>query len=427
MSMADDPWTLTPQAPAGLPAIPVAAPAAVSHADDGPAPEPEPTPEIVPEPASEPEPVPVPAVADAGPVGETTERMEPVAAPGPVEAGGTAALADVSDPADDADGTTAVRTAGRVRPDRRLAVGIVAAALLACACAGGVAAVRAHMRSSALESARASCSQAVTARDRTWRSLASVLEGKDTATAKKLKAVDLEKSDSGLPARLRTMLDAASKATRPALSCSAGDTDVLDATRARADGQRATWERERGDIDALVSSMLASRSARALTDAKGAYSKSAATGRSLLASARGKVADASTLTALEHALDAKPGTTAESLETAATAIDRAAAAVRASMDAKAKADKAKADKAEAEAQAGRSTTGQDTDTDTGARAATPQWDAPQATQTPRTQVPRAATPEAGSGSSGSGSGSAPSWSVPAPSGDGSLGDRDPGL
>ncbi|MEF2735833.1 MAG: hypothetical protein U0N15_01205 [Bifidobacterium choerinum] len=425
MSMADDPWTLTPQAPAGLPAIPVAAPAAVSHADDGPAPEPEPepTPEIVPEPASEPEPVPVPAVADAGPVGETTERMEPVATPGPVEAVGTAALADAADPADDADGTTAVRTAGRVRPDRRLAVGIVAAALLACACAGGVAAVRAHMRSSALESARASCSQAVASRDRTWRSLASVLEGKDTATAKKLKAVDLEKSDSGLPARLRTMLDAASKATRPALSCSAGDTDVLDATRARADGQRAAWERERGDIDALVSSMLASRSARALTDAKGAYSKSAATGRSLLASARGKVADASTLTALEHALDAEPGTTAESLGTAATAIDRAAAAVRASMDAKTKADKAKADKAEAEAQAGRSTTGQDT----GARAATPQWDAPQATQTPRTQAPRAATPEAGSGSSGSGSESAPSWSVPAPSSDGSLGDRDPGL
>lgn len=412
MSMADDPWTLTPQAPAGLPAIPVAAPAAVSHADDGPAPEPEPTPGIVPEPASEPEPV---------PVGVTAVRMEPVAAPGPVEAGGTAALADVSDPADDADGTTAVRTAGRVRPDRRLAVGIVAAALLACACAGGVAAVRAHMRSSALESARASCSQAVASRDRAWDSLSSTVDGKDTATAKALKAVDLEKSDSGLPARLRTMLDAASKATRPALSCSAGDTDVLDATRARADGQRATWERERGDIDALVSSMLASRSARALTDAKGAYSASSAAGRSLLASARGKVADASTLTALEHALDAEPGTTAESLGTAATAIDRAAVAVRASMDAKTKADKAKADKAEAEAQAGRSTTGQDT----GARAAMPQWDAPQATQTPRTQAPLAATPDTGSGSSDSGS--APSWSVPAPSSDGSLGDRDPGL
>lgn len=414
MSMADDPWTLTPQAPAGLPDIPVAAPAALNPADE-PAPTPEPTPEAVPEPASEPEPV---------PVGETTVRMEPVATPGPVEAVGTAALADVADPADDADGTTAVRTAGRVRPDRRLAVGIVAAALLACACAGGVAAVRAHMRSSALESARASCSQAVASRDRTWRSLASVLEGKDTATAKKLKAADLEKSDSGLPARLRTALDTASKGgSHTALSCDASEPSALDATRARADGQRATWERERGDIDSLVSSMLASRSARALTDAKGAYSKSAATGRSLLASARGKVADASTLTALEHALDAKPGTTAESLETAATAIDRAAAAVRASMDAKTKADKAKADKAEAEAQAGRSTTGQDT----GARAATPQWDAPQATQTPRTQAPLAATPEAGSGSSGSGSGSAPSWSVPAPSSDGSLGDRDPGL
>lgn len=300
----------------------------------------------------------------------------------------------------------------------RMPRGVVASVVgLALVTAGCIGAWVWHERTEAahVRTAASACRVAVRERGQAADRLRVALDSDDTETAAALGKDEIMDADTALPGALKKLLDTTPSST--VFSCSTSDTAALDSAAARARADRDAWMRAASDIESTSTALLDSNHARVLADARARVGKARDTGRALLGSSRGKVADESVRTKLSALLGkhVDDGDTA-ALEQHAKAIDAACGTVRASVTQR---EHDEQERARRQVEHDRAS-GAQAPQETGGRQNVPvPQPAPVQPRVPQTAEPvQPAVPDGTD---------RPVWSVPGPETDGALHDTDPGL
>lgn len=305
-------------------------------------------------------------------------------------------------------------TSRTARMPRGVVASVVGLALVAAGCIGAWVW---HERTEAahVRTAASACRVAVRERGQAADRLRATLDSDDTETAAALGKDEIMDADAALPGALKKLLDTTPSST--VLSCSTSDTAALDSAAARARADRDMWTRAASDIESTSTALLDSNHARMLADARARVGKARDTGRALLGSSRGKVADESVRTKLSALLDkhVDDGDTA-ALERHAKAIDAACGTVRASVT---QHEHDEQERARRQAEHDRAS-GAQAPQQTGGRQSVP---VPQPAPV-QTRVPQPAEPVRPAVPDGT---DRPVWSVPGLEADGALHDTDPGL
>jgi hypothetical protein len=198
----------------------------------------------------------------------------------------------------------------------------------------------AHVRR--IEQAQASCTAALQGLDAMETRLDRAL-----AQARRMAGVDANSvADPATLRRLRTLLDRSDTGMAHHTAC-AGDMAALDRLTARTRAHSRTAAGRTSALEQAVQAVDASQRRKSLDQARTTLRQAIASAASLLADANGRVADQATRTRLAAALatarQGQAGTDAQRLNALADALAQAGTRVRASMDAKRRADAQAAD------------------------------------------------------------------------------------